>query len=301
MVSEKRIWAAFFSLALIWGTSFLFIKIALETIKPLTLVTIRLFIGLIGLLVILYLRRDRMPARWSVWRQFTVLGAINTAIPFILISWSESGDSGIDSAVASVLNSTVPLFSVLISGIILRVEEVSFGRILGLLVGFIGVILMVSRGFGGGSGSLLAYIAVIVAAFMYAIGGAFARRHFYTTSPVLVAAGQIFCADILVVLPALALEIPGEQYITSTTLGALLWLGLLGTCIAYTLYFYVLNRWGATRTTLVTYLIPAVGVAAGVIILGEAIDWRLVAGGGLILSGVAFVNWRPKSKNIRAS
>jgi drug/metabolite transporter (DMT)-like permease len=160
---------------------------------------------------------------------------------------------------------------------------------------------MVNRGFNGEDGSFLVYIRVIMTGFMYAIGDAYARGHFHSASPAVVAAGQIICADLLVYLPVLALELPEEQYISAATLGDLLWLGLLGTYVARILYFYVLINWGTTRTTLVTYMIPAVGIAVRVRIPDKMIDWRLLVGGRLILSGVPLVNCQPNTKRIRTS
>ncbi len=294
MDSEKQVWGAFLFLAAAWGTSFLFIKVGLQTLQPLTLVSFRLLIGSIGLITILLITRQRIPRNRRVWRNLAILGVINTAIPFVLITWAESGDNGIDSAVAAVLNSTVPLFTIVIAGVLLRIEAITIGRIAGLVVGFFGVVLMLSRGLGQGEGSLVAHLAVILASLCYAVSSAFARSHFPKTNPVVVATGQIVMATMIVMIFALLTENQAQQNWTPSTIVSLLWLGLLGSCIAYILYFFILKRWGPTRTTLVTYLIPVVGVTAGVLILDELLDWRLLVGGGLILCGIALVNWRPR-------
>ncbi len=294
MSNDRQVWGAFIALAITWGTSFLFIKIGLQTLQPLTLVSFRLLIGAIGLLVILRLSKQKIPRDRLVWRNLAILGAINTAIPFVLITWAESGEGGIDSAVAAVLNSTVPLFTIGITGAILQIEKITVGRVGGLLVGFFGVVLMLSRGLGGGQGSLAAHLAVVVAALCYATSSVFARRHFPKTNPVVVATGQIIVATLLVTIFALLVEDQSQQSWTTTTIFSLIWLGLLGSCVAYILYFYVLGQWGPTRTTLVTYLLPVVGVTAGILLLDEGLDWRLLVGGGLILSGIALVNWRPR-------
>lgn len=287
-------WGAFIVLAITWGTSFLFIKIGLWTLQPLTLVSFRLLIGSIGLLIILRLSKQQIPRDRQVWRNLAILGAINTAIPFVLITWAESGEGGIESAVAAVLNSAVPLFTIVITGVILQIEEVTVGRVAGLLVGFFGVILMMSRGLGGGQGSFAAHAAVIVASLCYATSSVFARRHFPKTNPIVVATGQILAATLFVTIFALLVEDQSQQSWTTTTIFSLIWLGLLGSCVAYILYFYILRQWGPTRTTLVTYLLPIVGVTAGILLLDEILDWRLVVGGGLILSGIALVNWKPR-------
>jgi drug/metabolite transporter (DMT)-like permease len=294
-VEDRRVWAAFLLLAAAWGTSFLFIKIALRTIEPLLLVSARLSIGLLGLLLIARWRGLRLPRDRGVWRHFLVLGAINTTLPFALITIAESGPMGIDSAVASVLNSTVPLFSIIIAGLVLRMDAVTIGRTVGLLVGFGGVVLLLSRGFHSGSGAIGSHLMVVLAALCYAIGSIYARRKVQGHHPVILAAGQLLVASLIAWVLALALEPMSEQRLTLATVGALLWLGLLGSCVAYILYFHVLGHWGPTRTTSVTYLLPVVGVAAGALFLSEPVDWRLTAGGALILAGVAAVNWQPGS------
>lgn len=267
MTGERRVWAAFFALAIIWGSSFLFIKIALQTLQPITLVSFRLLFGWLGLLVIIFVQRLPLPRDRTLWRHLLTMALINVAIPFNLITWAESGPDGIDSGVASVLNSTVPLFSVVISGFMLRAETVTVATIGGLLVGFAGVILLVGPTLGGDSGSLAPYVAMVLSAICYAASSAYARRYLRGEAAVTVSFGQLLLANIIVVVFAFALEGKEGQTMTWTTLGALLWLGLLGSCAAYVLYFFIIQQWGATRATLVTYLIPIVGVTAGVLLL----------------------------------
>jgi drug/metabolite transporter (DMT)-like permease len=293
-MTERKVWAAFFLLALAWGTSFMFIKIAVRTLQPVTVVAFRLLIGWLGLLVIVRARGLSLPRKPRTWIHLTVIGVINVAIPFILIVWAESGQSGLDSGVAAILNSTVPLFSILIAGLILQMERITGGRVLGLIVGFGGVVLLLGRDPVMDLGSILPYIAVVTAALCYAAGSVYARHYLQGIKPVLLAAGQLFIADVFAFIFAFALEDFGAQTFSWEAIAALLWLGLFGSCLAYILYFYVLQAWDATRTTLVTYVIPVVGVTAGVLFLGETIDWRVLVGGLLILSGVATVNWRPR-------
>ncbi len=302
MTNDRRVWAAFIALALIWGTSFLFIKIALRTLQPITLVSFRLLFGWLGLLVILRLQRIPLPRDRALWRHLLVMSLINVAIPFNLITWAESGQNGIDSGVASVLNSMVPLFSVIISGFILRAETVTVATIGGLLIGFGGVVILVGPTLGAGSGSPAPYIAMILATLCYAISAAYTWRYLRGYAPVPVSFGQILLANIIVVAFALLLEDVSGQSMTWATLGALLWLGLLGSCVAYVFYFFIVKNWGATRTSLFTYLLPIVGVTAGVLVLGESLDWRLLVGGLLILAGVGVVNrWRSGSRVLVAA
>jgi len=293
-MKEQRIWLAFVVLALAWGTSFMFIKIALQTVQPLTLVSGRLLIGWLGLLAIAALYGLTWPRQWQIWGHFLVMGLFNTAVPFVLITWAEFGPAGVDSGVASVLNGTVPLFSIVLAGLVLRTEPFTPGRVMGLLVGFAGVIILLSRSADVSAGGVVQKGAVILAAFMYAASSSYARRHLQGLHPVIVAGGQLLVANLVVGVAAVTLEDFAAQSFPWLTLVSLIWLGLLGSCLAYILYFTVLQAWGATRTTLVTYLLPVVGVSAGVIFLSELLDWRLLVGGLFILSGVAVVNWRPR-------
>lgn len=292
-MSNRRVWIAFFLLAVTWGTSFLFIKIGLRTLQPITLVALRLFVGLVALLAIMRWQKLALPSRPEIWRHLLVMGLINVAIPFVLITWAESGQNGLDSGVASILNSTVPLFSIALSGFILRVESITWGKIVGLAVGFVGVVLLLSRNLNLTATGSIPYLAVILASICYAISSAYARRHLQGLRPVVLSAGQLLIADAIVIVAALLLESGRPQQLPPPTLFAILWLGIMGSCTAYILYFIILQNWGATRATLVTYLLPVVGVTAGWLFLNEMVDWRLIVGGTFILSGVGAVNWRP--------
>lgn len=289
-MNDRKVWAAFLLLALTWGSSFLFIKIAVQTLQPFTLVALRLGVGLVGLLVLMRLRGQSLPRSRTVWQHLFVMGLINVAVPFVLITWAESGANGVESSVASVLNSTVPLFSIVISGVILSAETVTAGKVIGLLVGFVGVVLLLSRNISQEWAGLVPYLAVVIAALCYAGASAYGRRHLQGLPVVVISAGQLTTATAIVALAMLFTEDLSQQSLPWATIASILWLGLLGSCLAYLLYFTVLQNWGATRTTLVTYLLPVVGVAAGVIFLNEALDWRLLVGGILILSGVGVVN-----------
>ena len=293
-MQDRRVWAAFMLLALAWGTSFMFIKIAVGTLQPLTVVAFRLLIGWLGLYLIARLRGVSLPKTKSAWMHLVVIGVVNVAIPFALIVWAESGPQGVDSGIASILNSTVPLFSIILAGLILNMERITGGAVLGLLIGFAGVVLLFGRSPLTELEQFLPQIAIVLAAFCYAAGTVYARRYLRGVRPIALALGQLFLADVVVFIAAYIFEDFTEQAFTWQAIGSLLWLGLFGSTLAYILYFYILQEWGATRTTLVTYVVPIVGVTAGVLFLNERLDWRIVAGGILILSGVGAVNWRAR-------
>jgi drug/metabolite transporter (DMT)-like permease len=286
---KLRAWLAFLLLGLVWGSSFFWIKIAVQEIGPFTLVAYRLLFGALGLLGFVVFRRPDAPAGRQEWLAMGLLGLTNTAIPFVLISW---GEQFIDSGVASILNSTVPLFTMLIAHLFLLDERITRGKVLGLLVGFGGVVLLFSQDVAGGLAvnSLLGQAAVLVAALMYAGSSVFARRFLRQVSPILQAFITVTVADVLVWIAAPLVESPLEVPAGTLIWISIIWLGILGSCVAYLLYFYLIQEVGSTRATLVTYVLPVVGVALGVIFLNEQLNVQLAAGTILVVAGVWVVN-----------
>ena len=282
-------WGAFAILGLVWGSSFLWIKIAVQEIGPFTLVAFRLLFGLIGLLGVMRLQRQSFPRDRQVLLAYLFMGAINTAVPFVLISW---GETRIDSGLASILNGTVPLFTILIAHVWLHDEKITLPRIAGLVVGFVGVVVLVSRDIHpeGLHGNVWGQIAVIGGSICYATAITFSRRHLRNQPPVLQSTMVLLVADALVWIAAPIAERPFHLPAMPLTWFAIAWLGLLGSCLAYLLFFYLINAWGPTRASLVTYVFPVIGLILGIIFLKEAPDWRLVAGSLLIVAGIVVVN-----------
>ena len=284
--------AAFVVLGLIWGSSFAWIKVAVEEIGPATLVAWRMTLGAIGMLAVLVLlRRVTVPRGLDGWLPLFVLGAVNAAIPIFLISW---GEQFVDSGTAAVLNSLVPIFSLIIAGVMLRTEAVTALRVGGLVLGFMGAALLASRELElrADPSGLLGAIAVVLAALSYAVGVSYARYRMRTTHRYVVAAGTLVFAAID--MWALALIVDGGLVLPtqSDTIAAVLWLGILGSFVAYVLYFFLIEQLGATMSSMVTYLFPVVGVGLGVLLLGERLDLRLAVGTLLVLIGIAVVSLR---------
>ncbi len=283
--------AAFVTLGLIWGSSFAWIKIAVEEIPPGTLVAWRMTLGAVGMLALLAVLRVPMPRRWREWLPLVVLGTVNAAIPIFLISW---GEQFVDSGTAAVLNSLVPIFSLIIAGVALKTEPVTGLRVAGLVLGFIGAALLASRELElrADASGLIGAIAVVVAALSYAIGASYARHRIKRTHRYVVAAGTLIFAAVDMWVLALVADggviIPAEL----DTLVAVLWLGLLGSFVAYVLYFFLIERIGATMASMVTYIFPVVGVAIGVLVLNELMDARLALGTALVVIGIVVVSVR---------
>lgn len=285
-MSQRNVWLAFLLLSITWGTSFLFIKVALVDLHPSTLVALRLTMGVVALLAVVRWRNLPLPRQWDVWRHLGVIGALGVAIPFVLISWAEQH---IDSGLTAVLNSTVPLFSIIVAGVWMKQETVTLGKIVGLVVGFLGVVLLFVRELQMGGGNAAAPLAVMFSGLFYAVSATYARHHLRGVNPIITATGQVAAACLLAWLIALVSGLEGQQ-LTWPALGAVVWLGLLGSALAYILFYYILAHWGPTRSALVTYVIPLIAVTIGAIFLNEQVDWHLIAGGLLILSGVGAVN-----------
>lgn len=299
-----RTWSALFLLGLLWGSSYLWIKIGVQEIGPFTLVALRLLVGAGALGAVLAARRQALPSAAAVWGPLVVMGVTNTALPFILISW---GEQTVDSAVASVLTGAAPLFVLILAHFFLNDERITLPRLAGLLLGFAGVVVLTGRPSSpaggassiagvapaGGGGVSLGELAIVAAVFSYAVSAVFARRTLRGVPHLVAAFVPLVVADALAWGGAAGLEAPVEFPRLPLTWLAVVWLGLFGSCAAYLVYFYLIEHAGATRTAQVAYLIALIGVALGVIFLGERLDWRLAVGSALILGGITVVNRFP--------
>ncbi|MCA1570216.1 MAG: DMT family transporter, partial [Chloroflexi bacterium] len=273
-------------------SSYLFIKIGVDAgLQPFTLVSLRLLIGLALLAVVVGIARESLPRDPKMYGHLVVLGLFSVALPFTLITWAEQS---VDSSLAAVLTGAVPLFVIPVAALLLKDEGVTARRLLGIAVGLIGVAIVV--GFDPASlagNGLIAQLALIGAAASYAVGGVYARKNVHGLRPMIPALFQVGFALIMVAIPAVVLEGPVRLSIQPDALFAVAWLGLLGSGAAYLVFFRLLGRWGATRTSLVAYLLPIWGIVLGAIVLSEPIDVRLILGTALVIGGIALVNWRP--------
>lgn len=283
-------WLAFLGLGAIWGSSFLWIKIGVQEIGPFTLVAFRLLFGILGLLAVSAYMRPRFPATRKTWLILTLIGFTNNALPYVMISW---GEMYIDSAVAAILNSTTPLFAMVFANFFLRDDRLTLSRLVGILAGFIGIVVLVSRDLSGGVRlNLLGQLAVLLASVLYAGTSVFARRTTQGIAQVPLALIPLIGADLALWAVAPIVEAPFHLPSQPITWLAVVWLGLLGTCVAFLLYFYLLHSVGPTRTTLVTYVFPLVGVVLGVLFLQESLNWHLALGGALVVGSLLVVNTR---------
>jgi drug/metabolite transporter (DMT)-like permease len=285
----------------VWGSSYLFIKIAVQELGPLTLVGLRLVLGLVLLGPLLVWRQLSLPRGSRTWLDLAFAGLVGTALPFTLISW---GEQRIDSGLAALLTSTTPLFAVILADVWQRDQPVTLGTLVGLMVGFGGIIVLVGQEVLNGAfiNGFAGQLAVIAASICYAISSTFIRKRLGHLHPFTISFGQVLLAGFFVWVGVLVLERPNmaeswrlEVLGSRSVLFSVIWLGLLGSGLAYVLYNFVLQSWGATRTTMVTYLIPVVGLLLGVLILDEVLGWRLAVGGLLIIAGMILVNLKARA------
>lgn len=290
-------WLIFILLGAIWSSSFMWIKIAVQEIGPITLVAFRALFGLLFGVVVIFIQRVPLPRDSKSWFPLLLLGLTNVAIPFFLISW---GEQYIDSAVASILDATVPLFTILIAHYLLHDDKITLPKVLGLLTGFAGVVVLMGRDLiHASTGSLLGQAAVILASVFYAVSSVYVRRVTENTPGILRSAGPLVSASVAMWLGTFLFESPVEVPQLGITWVALLWLGIFGSGIAFVMAYYLIHEIGPTRTTMVTYLFPLGGVILGVVFLQEQLTWELLTGAALIISSLAIANWEPKKPEVQ--
>jgi drug/metabolite transporter (DMT)-like permease len=270
------------ALAALWGASFMFIKIGVRELEPTTLVCVRLAIGALMLAPVAIVRLGaRTVARElrAAWRPLVLVGLVNSSIPIVSLSWAETR---IDSGLAAVIQASAPLFTALLAIRFSRTEIVSGARLAGLIVGFGGVALLVGA---QPSGDVLAALAVTFSAFCYAVAALYSARALAHVPPLVTAVGALTAAAVALI-PFAAVQLP-SRFPSWEVTGAVLALSIGGTGVAYVLYYALLAGAGASRSILITYLVPALALAYGALLLGEPVSAAAVAGLVLVLGGVA--------------
>lgn len=267
---------------LIWGASYLFIRIAIDEVQPLQIVFVRTFAG--ALVMLAFLRATRRPV--NVTRRNVVLAAglasVSILIPFFLIAWAEQE---IDSGTAAVLSATMPLFTLFFAAVLLADEYLSVARVIGVLMGLAGTVLLIG-GEAGGSSDALSIGAMVLSSAFYgiaAIGGRVLVRRWnpFSLSTTMVAFAALYSGVIFAATSEFRYDISLEAW------GAMLVLGVAGTGLAYVMYYQLIDMVSSVRASFVAYIIPVVGVILGAAVLGEAVTWHTIAGGVIILAGVA--------------
>ncbi|MDA0158905.1 EamA family transporter [Solirubrobacter ginsenosidimutans] len=260
-------------LATLWGASYSFIKVGVETIPPVTLIAARTLIAGTLLLGVLAVRGQRLPTRSGLWWRFLVQACLNSVVPFTLIAWAELT---VDAGLATILNSTSPIFAFLLTAAVTRHEPATGRKLLGVVAGMAGVCLIVGvealHGLGEASAAQLAIVAATVC---YA-GAAVFGRGFAGVDPMLPAAGSMLCGAAILVPASLVVDRPWTLAPSTVSLLALLALSAFSTALAFVIYFRLVQTLGSVATTAQAYLRVPVGVVIGVLFLGEtptAVAW----------------------------
>jgi drug/metabolite transporter (DMT)-like permease len=288
-VSNFKPYLALAGLALIWGASFLLIKVAVHDMSPTVLLLIRSLSGLVALAVIV--KAMGRPLLGEGWRtrlgSFAIMAITNAIVPWVAIAW---GEERISSGLASILNSTTTLWTAVLIFWAMPAERPTRVGYLGVVLGFAGVVILVLPDIlaHGVSGNFLGAIAVLVAALSYAANAIYQRRKMRSVSIFDISIGQL-AATVIFAIPLAAPSLP-QVHVAVTSMAAVIALGAGATGIAYLLYYYVMNSLGAVRAAGVTLLVPVTAVFWGVVLLHEGFSWPIVAGMGVILAGTVLTN-----------
>ncbi|MDP6689597.1 MAG: DMT family transporter [Alphaproteobacteria bacterium] len=286
-------WSMLLALSVLWGGSFFFNGVAVRELPTFTVVVCRVALAAIILLVVMRIMGQRMPWNHRIWGAFLVMGLLNNALPFSLIVW---GQMHIASGLASILNATTPLFTVIAAQLFTKDEKMTPGRLLGVIVGFAGVAVMIGGDGPGAFGfDIVAQIAVLGAAVSYALAGVFGRRfQRLGLAPMATATGQVTASSILLLPLLLIVDQPWTLPVPSlAAVAALIGVAALSTALAYILYFRILANAGATNLLLVTFLIPVSAILLGVLVLHETLSPMHLFGMAMIGLGLAAIDGRP--------
>ena len=276
-------------LAALWGPSFLFIKVGVAEIRPLTFVLGRVGIAALVLYGILRWQGGRLPGWGAVWKHIAVVALLHNSLPFVLFSW---GEQYIDSALASILNGTTPLFTIVLAHFLTDDDHLSPAKVGGVVLGLGGLAFLIGPTlFGGFEATTWGLLAVVVASICYGIAIVYVRNHLRGLPPLVAPTMQMMLASLYLTPLALWLDRPlGMSLPSLPALGSWLALGVLGTALAFIVYYRLIETADASYVSMVTYIVPVFGVMLGVLVLHERLSWNTYLGFGLILLGVMAVN-----------
>jgi drug/metabolite transporter (DMT)-like permease len=270
-------------LATLWGASYTFIKLGVETIPPVTLIAARTTIAAAVLLCVLRWRGIAMPADPAVWRRFLFQACLNSVIPFTLIAWAEQS---VGAGLATILNSSAPIFTFVLAWLLAREHFAAGRQLFGVISGMIGICLIVGmQALAGVGQQVIAQLAIVVATICYA-GAAIFGRSFQGLDPMLPATGSLLCGAFVLVPLSLVVDSPWTLAPSGRSVVALICLSVFSTALAFTIYFRLVHTLGSVGTTSQAYLRVPIGVAIGVVFLGETLAPTTLIGLVFVVAGV---------------
>ncbi len=286
---NSKEWGLLLFLSMIWGGSFFFIEVAVKDITPFSVVLGRVGLASVFLLLFIRVKGLKMPGFSKIWGSFIIMGLLNNVLPFSLIVW---GQTHIQSSLASILNATTPIFTVIMAHLTTKDEKLTLNRGLGVIIGWIGVAVLIGatslkvRDF-----RILGQLAVLGAAFSYSCAAIYGRR-FKGINPVIVATGMLMGSTLVMIPLVFIFETPFNLTPGFIAWGAMTGLALVSTSLAYIVYFRLLALAGATNLLLVTFLIPVSAILLGILVLGERLDWNDIVGMAVIFTGLVVIDGR---------
>lgn len=289
--------ALLLALSTLWGASYTFIKIGVETIPPITLIALRTLIAGTVLLAIIRWRGLKLPHDRGTWARFLFQACLNSAIPFTLIAWAEQST---DAGLAAILNSTTPIFAFLITALITRHEPVTARKLFGVGAGLVGICLVIGvQALSGLGEGLMAQLAIVLATVCYA-GAAIFGRNFKGLDPIMPAAGSLVCGAALLIPASLIVDEPWTLAPSLASILALVALSVFSTALAFVIYFRLMQTLGSVGATSQAYLRVPVGVAIGVVFLGESLNSSAWVGLVCVVAGVAAMTLPARRKLVAA-
>ena len=273
-------------MAAIWGSSFVLIKVAGEELPPVYVALGRVGLGAITLLAIVAALRERLPRDPRLWGQLAILAVFWNSIPFVCFAWGEERAS---SVLAGIWNGTTPLIVLVLLAVALREERPTRDQVLGLILGFVGIVVVLGPWEGVGGGSFAGQMAFLLAATCYAIGLVFSRRYLTgrPESGLVISAGQLTCAALQLAVIAPFTASP-DLGLSGAAIGSMLALGILGTGVVYIMFFGVVRAAGAATGSSVGYLIVVFSTVLGIVVLGEEVAWHEPVGAALVIFALIF-------------
>jgi drug/metabolite transporter (DMT)-like permease len=276
--------ALLLALATLWGGSFTFIKLGVATIPPITLIAARTAIAGVLLLIVMWLRGIEMPRDGATWKRFTFQACLNSVVPWTLVAW---GERYVDAGLTTILNSSSPIFTFLLTAAITRHEAVTPRKLFGVVAGMAGICLIVGVDAIGGIGhGLVAEIAIVAATICYAFAAIFGRG-FKGLDPMAPAAGSLIAGAAILTPLSLVVEQPWTITPSASSLLALLGLSVFSTAAAFAIYFRLIHTLGSVATTAQAFLRVPIGVLLGVVFLGESLSSTAWIGLACVVAGVA--------------
>jgi drug/metabolite transporter (DMT)-like permease len=273
----------------IWGSTWLFIKVGLEDLPPFTFAGIRFVIACLILFCLIRLRGISLPSTRRDWGLLAVTGVLSFCLNYGLVFW---GEQYISSGLAAVLQATLPAFGLVFAHLHLPGERMTWTKILGVVLGFSGVVVVFSHQLAIAGGKALAgSVALVLSAFFAAYSNVLVKAYGRKLEPAILSGGQMFFGLIPLLLIGIPLEgNPFHYHWTPMALVALLYLAVVGSVIAFMLYYWLVHNMDVTKTMLISLVTPVVAVVLGMVVLGEDLNWRTIAGGIMIMVGVRFVS-----------